>query len=66
MQTLEMIPHENPDEMSPEAFYEMMIQHQIGGFGKDFLREHIEDHLLSKSAQIRNKSKINQNFNPAF
>jgi hypothetical protein len=27
---------ENLDEMSPDAFCEMMIEHKIGGYGKEF------------------------------
>jgi len=66
-QTLEMVQSENPDEMSPEAFCEMMIEHKIGGFGKDFMTApYIEQVLVAKSKHIKEIKKTGQNLNPAF
>ncbi len=58
-QTLEIIACENPDEMSPEAFCEMMIERRIGGYGKDFMTDYL-DHLLNpKNKLVKDGRKTN-------
>ena len=55
----------NPDEMSPDAFCEMMIEHKIGSYGRDFLSsQYIEGVLLAKSKNIKENKKANQHLTP--
>eukprot|EP00347_Sterkiella_histriomuscorum_P019518 403341327 len=66
-QTLEMVQSENPDEMSPDAFCEMMIEHKIGGYGKDYMTtQYIDQVLVAKSKQVKDSKKTGQNLNPQF
>lgn len=39
---LDMAKGENPDEISPEAFCELMIQKNIGNYGQEFFHDYIE------------------------
>ncbi|CDW91434.1 UNKNOWN [Stylonychia lemnae] len=61
-QTLELVQSENPDEMSPDAFCEMMIEHKIGGFGKDIItNQYIDQVLAPKVKQLKDSKKTGQN-----
>jgi len=65
-QTLEMAQSENPDEMSPDAFCEMMIEHKIGSYGKEFFSDYIETFLQQKITLVKNTKKGGGVINPAF
>jgi len=47
---------ENPDEITNEAFCELMIQKNIGNYGAEFFYEYIEAAFKS-SKQISNLKK---------
>jgi len=56
-ETLEMVQSDNLDEMSPEAFCEMVIEHQLGGYGGEFYRDYIQNVLAGKQ-QVSSKGKL--------
>lgn len=61
-----MNPTDNLDEMSPDAFCEMMIEQNIGGYGKQFFQEYIENFLVQKTAVVKNTKKGGGVINPTF